>query len=66
MVSIDGVWNEELSRSLSLAKEILQVELACEMVEVGEIDGSGPLLARSASQEFSASASSRDLTLISG
>ena len=66
MVSIDGVLNEELSRSLSLAKEILQVELACEMVEVGEIDGSGPLLARSASQEFSANASSRDLTLISG
>ena len=64
MVSIDGELNEELSRSLSLAKEILQVELACEMVEVGEICGSGPLLAQSASQEFSAS--SRDLTLIPG
>jgi hypothetical protein len=45
MVSIDDVLNEELSRSLSLAKEILQVKLACEMVEVGEICGSGPLLA---------------------
>ena len=66
MVSIDATdgLNEELSRSLSLAKEILQVELACEMVEVGEIYGSGPLLAQSASQEFSTS--SRDPTLISG
>lgn len=35
MVSIDGEVNEELSRSLSLAKEILQVKLDCEMVEVG-------------------------------
>ena len=41
MVSIDatGELNEELSRSLSLAKEILQVKLACEMLEVGEICG---------------------------
>ena len=45
MVSIDGELNEELSRSLSLAKEILQVELACENGQVGEIGGSGPLLA---------------------
>ena len=53
MVSIDGVLNEELSRSLSLAKEILQVKLACEMVEVSEMCGSGPFLAWFDSQEFS-------------
>lgn len=34
MVSIDGELNEELSRSLSLAKEF-QVELACEIISVG-------------------------------
>jgi hypothetical protein len=51
MVSIDGELNEELSRSLSLAKEILQVKLACEMVEVGEICGSGPFLVWLSSQE---------------
>ena len=56
MVSIDGELNEELSRSLSLAKEILQVELACEMVEVGEICGSGPFLAQLDGQEFFCSA----------
>ena len=52
MVSIDDEVNEEWSKSWSLAKEILQVKLACEMVEVGEICGSGPFLARLNGQEL--------------
>jgi hypothetical protein len=51
MVSIDGELNEELSRSLSLAKEILQVKLACEMVEVGFHLRDGPFLAWLSGQE---------------